>query len=43
VKTTFMPSGDEALYFRPLRGPPAEMTKAQILITIGITYVSLTN
>jgi len=37
VKTTFMPSGDEALHFRPLRGPPVEMTEAQILITIGIT------
>ena len=24
------------LHFRPLRGPPVEMTKAQILITIGI-------
>ncbi len=37
VKTTFMPSGDEALHFRPLRGPPVEMTEAQILITIGIS------
>ena len=25
------------LHFGPLRGPPVEMTKAQILITIGIT------
>jgi len=36
VKTTFMPSGDEALHFGPLCGPPVEMTKAQILIRICI-------
>ena len=43
VKTTFMPSGpmdslrrDEALHFGPLRDPPVEMTKTQILIIIVI-------
>ena len=39
VKTTFMPSGDEALHFGLLCGPKLEMTKAQIIITIDIRTV----
>ena len=29
------------LRFGPLRSPPVEMTKAQIIITIGFIYISL--
>ena len=36
VKRAFMPSEDEALHFGPLCGPPVEMTKAQVLIAIGV-------
>jgi len=36
VKTTFMPSGDEALHFGPLCGPSVEMTKVHIFIIIGL-------
>ena len=31
------------LHFWPLRGPPVEMTKAQILTTIGIIAIRRTN
>ena len=35
-----MPSEDEALHFGSFRGPPVEMTKAQILIRIGLSHRS---
>jgi len=43
VKTTFMPSGDEALHFGPLCGPSVEMTQVQIIITISINQHSPEN
>ena len=39
-----MPSEDEALHFGPRSGPPIEMTKAQILLTIGkMKHIELLN